>query len=751
VPSARDSESLARSPGVDGDARHGRKRRLALAAAVLALFGIVGTALALWRPWVDQRAQKDAEWRALLGGSTAAPPAARAGATAGVTQHSAATSGSGSAAGVSPIPKIPRLRAIADARMRDDDTPLAAVQKRAAGDPLVERKIFGGASPAALRDSLERRLDKTPGDRDLAARYAIALVASGAEKRGLARLAQLDREGGAAAASFVGYIALRRGDRAAAEKALLRAVSRAPKSVEARRNLGIVRRRMGKTRSAYHDLVAALRLDPSDRQALPELFRIYAHVGLAQRGRPLVERLLRIAPSRADGWAELAVLLADDPAADAQDGLRAARRAVALDPSEAHVQRALCIAAARAGVPRRAACAHAARFLSEDKRVAKLLASAEPASASSGSGSGSSSPTTTAPRTTDSDSAAPSGLRAVRPIKPSTLSNSDPPDKRYDQRARAGKLVPSHLLPNGPAAALRTIDARIKASPGDARFQVSRALILTALGRLKEANSLFAKLRREQPQLVDLWSMLGYLAMRRGKRHEAERLLTRAVKLDATRVDVLRNRAIVRRRLGRTRDAYTDLMGALRLRPADAEGLTELAAIYYKLDRVAEAAALLRRVAELKPFRAKVWIDLAVAEPDPKRAVRAARRAVALAPRSARAVRQLCRQLSEHGAGADGRWLEPIRICTRAAALAPGEPSVMMHRGLAHYHGRRLRAALADIDRAVHARPKHAQYRVNRAIVRQLAGDARGARQDLRAACRYGHAGACNKVKAHAH
>ncbi|MDX1582076.1 MAG: N-acetyl-alpha-D-glucosaminyl L-malate synthase BshA, partial [Thermoanaerobaculia bacterium] len=65
--------------------------------------------------------------------------------------------------------------------------------------------------------------------------------------------------------------------------------------------------------------------------------------------REIPSRLLMIGDgperSRAEAWAELAVLLADDPDADAKDGLRAARRAVALDSSEAHVQRAMCIAA----------------------------------------------------------------------------------------------------------------------------------------------------------------------------------------------------------------------------------------------------------------------------------------------------------------------------------------------------------------------------------------------------------------------
>lgn len=334
----------------------------------------------------------------------------------------------------------------------------------------------------------------------------------------------------------------------------------------------------------------------------------------------------------------------------------------------------------------------------------------------------------------------PAPLPALAPIPRGELANDAPPATGDLAAAPGEPLLPRDRLGGrSPGEVLAELERDLAAHPGDLELRLGRALVLLASERPAEGLAELAALGREHPGDAAVWAARGYVATRQGRWAEADAALGRAVELDPSDATPLRNRGILRHRLGRTRDAYDDLVAALAIDPGDVEALSELAQIYERAGRRGDARPLLERVLRARPGDADLWIDLSLTQPLDE-ALASVRRALAIAPGSARALGRLCAVQAQRQDPA------AVEACSRALAAAPGDPDHLMHRGLARYHGGDGDAALVDMDRAVELAPRRATFRTNRYLVRRHAGHP-GALEDLRAGCELGSSEACAETQ----
>ena len=363
--------------------------------------------------------------------------------------------------------------------------------------------------------------------------------------------------------------------------------------------------------------------------------------------------------------------------------------------------------------------------------------------------------TTSVPSATASPTNVPSALPSPRPISSAQafedlqplpmalLSNDAAPRSLEGNVAAPGEPIidPAMFQAESAEQALSFYEAELRKAPDDPPLRVAHALALYAARRDADARRALDAVDADHPNLALVWSARGLLALRRGASKEALALFDKAIALDPKDASSYRNRGILHARLGRLRDGYADLNVALSLDGGDDKALSELANLYDYVGKRELAAPLIRRRLRLTPRSAAIWVDLALAETDLDAKLDALRKAIAIAPRDARAHETLCRVLSQ------AKKQSAINACDTAHELAPNDPKVYNARGLAHYHQGRDKAALADLDRAIALDGRNAQYFVNRYIVRTHAGQLATAKADLQKACRLGAKAACRELK----
>ena len=289
-----------------------------------------------------------------------------------------------------------------------------------------------------------------------------------------------------------------------------------------------------------------------------------------------------------------------------------------------------------------------------------------------------------------------------------------------------------------PVKAMANADAEVAKNP-DRTNRLSQAVIYLAAGKTDEGLAKLDKVLADFPDFGNAWAAKGYVEVRRGRPREAEAAMTRAIEIDPDDHESYRNRGILRDHEGRARDAYADLMAALERDPTDVEAMAELAQIYSAAGHRNEARPLLERIVRLRPQNVTGWLDLSLLQPTPE-AIESIKRALAIDPQNERGNIRMCTVLAEAGAN------ESVAQCTRAVQLAPRDPWAWMGRGLARYQLANDRKGLDDVDKAIEMKPDHAQFYVNRYILRTHAGMLREAKSDLQAACKLGSSEACTQL-----
>ena len=131
------------------------------------------------------------------------------------------------------------------------------------------------------------------------------------------------------------------------------------------------------------------------------------------------------------------------------------------------------------------------------------------------------------------------------------------------------------------AGALRIVDARLAAVPGDSDALGWRAQLLAWMGRRAEAEAEFREALRAAPRDGDLLLGLATLFAQDGRNADALALLDAAVRIPPPRADVLNERGRVLRALNRRDEARATFLQARTLEPrgisaADDEALAGL-------------------------------------------------------------------------------------------------------------------------------------------------------------------------------
>ncbi|MBL9012608.1 MAG: protein kinase [Myxococcales bacterium] len=318
---------------------------------------------------------------------------------------------------------------------------------------------------------------------------------------------------------------------------------------------------------------------------------------------------------------------------------------------------------------------------------------------------------------------------------------NDLPSRLDEMRAPPGEnIFPQDRLEEpDPVKAMASIDADVAKNP-DRSNRLGQAVIYLAAGRTDEGLAKLDRVLADFPDYGNAWAAKGYVEVRRGRAREAEEAMTRAIEIDPDDHESYRNRGILRDHQGRARDAYADLMAALERDPTDVEAMAELAQVYSAAGHRDEARPLLERIVRLRPQSVTGWLDLSLMQPTPE-AIESIRHALAIEPQHQRANVRMCTVLAEAGAK------DAVAQCTRAVQLAPGDPWAWMGRGLARYQLANDRKGLDDVDRAIQMKPDHAQFHVNRYILRSHAGMLPEAKADLTTACKLGASEACTQLK----
>ncbi|MBK1836310.1 tetratricopeptide repeat protein [Azospirillum sp. YIM B02556] len=290
---------------------------------------------------------------------------------------------------------------------------------------------------------------------------------------------------------------------------------------------------------------------------------------------------------------------------------------------------------------------------------------------------------------------------------------------------------------------------------------LSQALLIALdhhqAGRVAEAEDIYRRILRADPEYADAMQLLGVLAAQTGRLTEAGRRLRQAVALRPDAAGGLSNLAGVEQSGGGP-DAALRLYGrALRLMPDLADAHASRAGALRRLGRPQAAREAAGQALALAPDHADALANCAAALlscGDPRSAERSARHALRLNARSAVAHATLAAALAAQRrwreaatAARDslaldrdggeawevlgavlaklGRFPDSLEAFAAAERLRPG-PSLWAARGTALIAMARPAEAAADFDRALADRPQDAGLHWNLGFARLMAGDYRG-------------------------
>lgn len=207
---------------------------------------------------------------------------------------------------------------------------------------------------------------------------------------------------------------------------------------------------------------------------------------------------------------------------------------------------------------------------------------------------------------------------------------------------------------------------------------IGQALALHQQGRLDEAEKLYTRALKLQRDNFDALHLLGVLNQQRGKASEAHRLIAAALKVQPNSPDALSNLAMALSALKRHDEALKALDKALSIAPGHIDALNNRGNVLLELKRPAEAIAAFDAV-------------------------------LAKAPRHPQARINRGNALTELG-----RATEALADYDTALGMAPGHPLALYNRGNALRLLDRQQEAIACYDQTLAAMPQHLNAWLNR-------------------------------------
>jgi tetratricopeptide (TPR) repeat protein len=208
-------------------------------------------------------------------------------------------------------------------------------------------------------------------------------------------------------------------------------------------------------------------------------------------------------------------------------------------------------------------------------------------------------------------------------------------------------------------------------SPAKLQRLLAEAVAHHRSGRLAEAESLYARVCREQPGNFDAHHLGGVAAYQQNRLPEAIRLLTRALQLEARSAICAMHLGLALIGAGRLAEAESHLRAAVQQKPDYAEAWDNLAYCLKATGRLQQAMEYHQKVVALKPDFARGWHNFGLT----------------------------CSLL--------GRVQQALQCHDRALAADPGYAMGHFGRAQALLQSYRSAEAVAEYDRLLEREPRH--------------------------------------------
>src|SRR5215510_12808713 len=476
---------------------------------------------------------------------------------------------------------------------------------------------------------------------------ALAAVAGGRGATGLAQTPAAQRLKPNDQLLAEGVAALERGDDSTARDLLERALAADPRSAEAHTYLGALADRAGDLAAAERHFAAAARFAPQSARARNNHGAILLRLNRIPEATAEFESSLRLDPNQAKALVNLARIRFDS---GAPEGLRAAddlfRRADALAP-DAEIARALVVIALRRGAGARSAVGGAlfeAGLLAEAEAELNAALTHDPANAETVlrlarvylarkeiPAAGRALEAALARKV---EAPAIYALLAVVYEKSGHIENAipamriaiqlDPQSEKY--RFQYGVLLTEN---NAPAAAIIRLNEALQSFPKSSRLRLAIGLANLKMSKNDEAVQAFKRAVELDPEFAPAYAYLGITRVAAGQYEEGircfeqalqknpniavvhylladallkqtdadaarvEKSLKRAIDLDATYAPALLALGKLRAQAGRLPEAVAEFEQVIRLDPNLAEAYYQLSRALNRLKRTAEAQSAL--------------------------------------------------------------------------------------------------------------------------------------------------------------
>lgn len=239
---------------------------------------------------------------------------------------------------------------------------------------------------------------------------------------------------------------------------------------------------------------------------------------------------------------------------------------------------------------------------------------------------------------------------------------------------------------------------------GDPRFQdafrnLEQAVTLQRQGQVEEADKIFARLVKKNPEYFDALHFYGLFKYQQGQLADALKLVSRATKLNPRSTNALNSLGVILGRLKRHAEALASFEAALKLAPDHVQTLSNRCNSLNELGRYDEAIKSSERVLAIDPNYSEVYVPrgaaLIRAHCYPE-ALESYDRAVKLNPGSAMAwvgLGHVYFELKRYG--------EASAAYERALALKSDLEQAWLGRGQVLFELKRYEEALSDYDKAL--------------------------------------------------
>ena len=248
---------------------------------------------------------------------------------------------------------------------------------------------------------------------------------------------------------------------------------------------------------------------------------------------------------------------------------------------------------------------------------------------------------------------------------------------------------------------------------------MQEAVQLHQQGRLRDAEKLYARALKAQPENFDALHLLGLAKAQGGQMGEAFRLMSAALKINGHAPELLMNFANVLHALKRDAEALDCLDKALALRPGDPDALLNRGNALLTLGRPQEALASFDAVLARNPRHADALLGRGGAHAALGRAQ------PALADfDAALALGHLGASYNRGNALAElGRYAEAVAAFDRALSVAPNHAQAWNNRGNALTALKRHQEAIESFGKAIALQKDYADAHLNRALALLVLGD----------------------------